>query len=69
MSVDINLLSTDAQHVFEAAMKLSPGERARLADKLSLTIDPLASSEWRQAWGSGNCAPSRGGRRRFCEAS
>lgn len=51
MSVDSTALSTEAQQVFDAAMKLPDGERAKLADKLSLTLDPTADPEWQAAWG------------------
>ncbi len=31
-------------------MKLPEIERAKLADKLSLTLDPMSNAEWRAAW-------------------
>lgn len=51
MSVDARSLSTEAQHLFDEAMKLPEGERAKLADKLSLTLDPMADPDWQAAWG------------------
>ena len=51
MSVDSTGLSTEAQQVFDAAMKLPNAERSKLADKLSLTLDPMADPEWQAAWG------------------
>lgn len=51
MSSDANLLSTEAQHLFDQAMKLPIVERAKLADKLSWTLDPIADPEWQAAWG------------------
>ncbi|HQU41727.1 MAG: hypothetical protein B7Z73_01705 [Planctomycetia bacterium 21-64-5] len=51
MSIDSMALSTEAQQVFDAAMRLPDVERAKLADKLSLTVDPLADPEWQAAWG------------------
>lgn len=50
MSVDTTALSSDAQHVFEAAMRLPDSERAKLTNKLSMTVDPLANAEWVEAW-------------------
>lgn len=52
MSVDSMSLSSEAQHVFEAAMRLPDAERAKLANKLSMTVDPLANAEWVEAWGA-----------------
>lgn len=43
MSVDVNSLSTEAQHVFEAAMKLPDSEREKLADRLYLSIEGAES--------------------------
>ncbi|HVA46121.1 MAG TPA: addiction module protein [Pirellulales bacterium] len=51
MSTDSMALSSDAQHVFEAAMRLPDAERAKLADKLSATLDPMADPVWQAAWG------------------
>lgn len=50
MSIDSNLLGSEAQHLFDQAMKLSVTERAKLADKLSSTIDPPSDQEWQAAW-------------------
>lgn len=52
MSVDPTVLSTEAQQLFDAAMRLPERERAKLADKLALTVDPMADPEWQAAWGS-----------------
>lgn len=51
MSVDASSLSTEAQHLFNEAMKLTEGERAKLTDKLSSTLDPMADPAWHAAWG------------------
>jgi putative addiction module component (TIGR02574 family) len=51
MSVDSAALSSEAQQLFEAAMKLPEPERAKLADKLAMTVDPMADPEWQAAWG------------------
>ena len=51
MSVDSTALSGEAQQLFEAAMKLPERERAKLADKLALTVDSMADPEWQAAWG------------------
>ncbi|HEV3340823.1 MAG TPA: addiction module protein [Pirellulales bacterium] len=50
MSVDSMALSSEAQQLFEAAMRLPEIERAKLADKLAMTLDPMANTEWRAAW-------------------
>ena len=50
MSIDSTALSTAAQQVFEAAMQLPDAERAKLADKLSSTIDPISNQEWQDEW-------------------
>lgn len=50
MSVDSMSLSAEAQQVFEAALRLPDTERAKLANKLCSTVDPLANSEWVEAW-------------------
>lgn len=39
MSVDASSLSTQAQHLFEAAMKLPDNEREKLADRLYSSIE------------------------------
>jgi putative addiction module component (TIGR02574 family) len=51
MSIDSTPLSSEAQHLFEAAMKLPQRERAKLAEKLALTVDPMTDPEWQAAWG------------------
>lgn len=51
MSVDSKVLHSDFQNVFDAAMRLPDAERAKLANKLSMTVDPLANAEWVEAWG------------------
>ncbi|HVX15826.1 MAG TPA: addiction module protein [Pirellulales bacterium] len=51
MSVDSTALSSEAQQLFEAAMKLPERERAKLIDKLALSVDPMADPEWQAAWG------------------
>jgi len=50
MSMDSAALSIESQRLFEAAMRLPEIERAKLADKLSLTLGPMANAEWRAAW-------------------
>lgn len=50
MPIDSNLLGSEAQQLFDQAMKLSVVERAKLADKLSSTIDPLTDQQWQAAW-------------------
>ena len=39
MSVDASSLSSEAQHLFEAAMKLSDDDREKLADCLFMSIE------------------------------
>lgn len=39
MSVDASSLSTQAQHLFEAAMKLPDSEREKLTDRLYSSIE------------------------------
>ena len=51
MSVDSMALGSEAQSLFDAAMRLPDAERAKLADKLSATVDPMADPEWQAAWG------------------
>lgn len=51
MSIDSTALSSEAQQVFEAAMKLPEPERSKLAHKLASTVDPTSDPEWQAAWG------------------
>lgn len=39
MSVDVSLLSTEAQHLFEAAMRLPDKERVKLAEHIYLSVE------------------------------
>jgi putative addiction module component (TIGR02574 family) len=50
MSVDSTGLSSEAQQLFEAAMKLPERERAKLVDKLALSVDATADPEWQAGW-------------------
>lgn len=45
MSIDLTTLSSEAQQLFDAAMGLPDGERAKLADRLFLSIEPRAVEE------------------------
>ena len=45
MSIDSMALSTEAQQVFEAALRLPEGEREKLADKLYFSLEASADDE------------------------
>ncbi|HJT33831.1 MAG TPA: addiction module protein [Pirellulales bacterium] len=50
MATDVSGLSSDAQQVFEAALRLPDAQRAKLADCLWESIAPTADPEWEKAW-------------------
>lgn len=52
MSIEAGSLSSEAQYLFNEALKLPEGERAKLAEKLSSILVPMADPAWQAAWGS-----------------
>ncbi|HEX7448572.1 MAG TPA: addiction module protein [Pirellulales bacterium] len=51
MATDASGLSGEAQQVFEAALRLTDVQRAKLADCLYESVEPTADPEWEKAWG------------------
>lgn len=50
MATDASGLTSDAQQVFEAALRLPDAQRAKLADCLWESVEPTADPEWEKAW-------------------
>lgn len=50
MATDASGLSSDAQQVFEAALRLPDAQRAKLADCLWESVEAPADPEWENAW-------------------
>jgi putative addiction module component (TIGR02574 family) len=50
MATDVSGLSSDAQQVFEAALRLPDAQRAKLADCLWESVGPTDDLEWEKAW-------------------
>jgi putative addiction module component (TIGR02574 family) len=50
MSIDAGSLSAEAQHLFEAALRLPDGEREKLADRLYLSVESAADLEGDKVW-------------------
>jgi putative addiction module component (TIGR02574 family) len=40
----------NAEQLEREALKLAPEVRAELAERLFLSLDPIAEEEWRQIW-------------------
>ena len=50
MSIDSTALGTEAQQLFDAAMRLPDRERAKLADRLFLSVEPGPVEEAEKAF-------------------